>query len=197
MKIVVGVVAVFLAAGSTALWWTTKRGPSSPSVITSPTELASLEDHEGKRFSFDRLKGRTVVMNFIFTHCPVSCPMQTKALTAVQQALPKALHDRVRFVSVTMDPTRDTPPVLRQYGATMGADLTNWSFVTGQADEIAWLHKHYNAQVKATDGGQFDHRVAVYLLDANRNLIQTYTGDFDQVRLVKEIGEVDGLYNKS
>jgi len=183
----VGTAALLLGAA--------KLRPSSAGVAT-PNDLKSLVDQEGKRFSFDQLKGRTVVMNFVFTHCPVSCPLQTRALTAVQRALPRSLHDRVQFVSVSMDPARDTPAVLKQYALALGANLTNWSFVTGNEDEITWFHKHYNAQVKRTEGGQFDHRVAVYLLDANQNLIQTYTGDFDQSRLAKEIGEVDHIYNK-
>lgn len=187
-------VVVGAAALLVVLWAGKHR--SSVAGIATPKDLESLTDQEGKRFSFDRLKGHTVVMNFVFTHCPVSCPMQTKALTVVQRTLPRALQGRVQFVSVSMDPARDTPAVLKQYALGMGADLSNWAFVTGNESEITWLHTHYNAQVKRTEGGQFDHRVAVYLLDANQNLIQTYTGDFDQTRLAKEIGEVDDIYNK-
>ena len=185
---------VVVAAAALSLWAGRQR--SSAAGIAAPNDLKSLVDQNGERFSFDRLKGHTVVMNFVFTHCPVSCPLQTRALAAVQRALPQALRGRVRFVSLTMDPARDTPAVLKQYARTMGADFTNWSFATGNEDEITWLNKHYNAQVKRTAGDQFDHRVAVYLLDANHNLIQTYTGDFDQSRLTKEIGEVDSIYNK-
>lgn len=176
------------------LLWAGKRPPAAG--MTSANDLKSLTDQDGNRFSFAGLTGHTVVMNFVFTHCPVSCPLQTQALSAVQRALPEALRGRVQFLSVTMDPARDTPAVLKQYALTMAGDLTSWSFVTGNNDEITWLNKHYNAQVKRTTGGQFDHRVAVYLLDANQNLIQTYAGDFDQSRLAKEIGEVDSIYNK-
>ena len=183
-----------VGAAALLLWAGRQRPPAAG--IASPRQLTSLADQEGKRFSFDRLAGHTVVMNFVFTHCPVSCPLQTRALTAVQRALPASLQGRVQFVSVSMDPARDTPTVLKQFALAMGAGLTGWSFVTGNDDEITWLHNHYNAQVKRAAGGQFDHRVAVYLLDANQNLIQTYTGDFDQARLAKEIGEVDHIYNQ-
>lgn len=103
-------------------------------------------------FSFQRLRGRTIVMNFIFTHCAASCPLQVRALTAVQHALPADLSQRVQFVSVTMDPARDTPSVLKDYAARMGAQLENWSFVTGHPAEIAWLHQHFGAQVKRLSG---------------------------------------------
>jgi protein SCO1/2 len=170
---------------------------TSPASPREPSELTSLLDQNGARFSFERLKGRTVVMNFIFTSCPVSCPLQTRALTNVQRALPRALHGRVQFVSVTVDPAHDRPAVLKQFALGVGADLTSWSFVTGDDDEIASLHQHFDARVKKLDSGGFDHRVAVYLIESHGRVIQRYTGDLDQARLVKEIGEVDRLYNRS
>ncbi|MES1164612.1 MAG: SCO family protein, partial [Verrucomicrobiota bacterium] len=154
-------------------------------------------DQDGRRFSFAELKGKTVVMNFVFTHCPVSCPAQTRALTAIQRALPKDLAPRVRFVSVTMDPERDTPPALKEYAVAIGANLAGWSFVTGNAGELAWLHRYYDVRVTRTTPGQFDHRVVVYLIDANGRLLQKYSGDFDKPRLLREIGEVDRLFNKT
>ncbi len=180
------------------LWHSRVRSAAQKaSSWSSPFDLKTLVDHDDNSFSFDRLRGRTVVMNFIFTHCPMSCPLQTRALASVQRALPKTSEKRVQFVSVSMDPARDTPAVLKQYASTIGANLVNWSFVTGSDDEINWLHQYYNLRVKRVGGGQFDHRVVVYLIDANGRLIQKYTGDVDQARLVREIGEVDTLFNKS
>jgi cytochrome oxidase Cu insertion factor (SCO1/SenC/PrrC family) len=79
----------------------------------------------------------------------------------------------------------------------MGADLGNWSFVTGTDEEITWLHQYFHARVRPLEGGLFDHRVVVYLIDATGRLIQKYSGDLDHQRLVKEIGDVDSLFNKT
>jgi protein SCO1/2 len=200
-KVVIFAGGLFVLAGAIIVGLRVRaphlQHPQDINDINDINDLTSLIDQDGNQFSFERLKGRTVVMNFVFTHCPTSCPLQTKALTAVQRAVAKSLHDRVQFVSVSMDPARDTPAVLKQYASSLGADPTNWSFVTGADDEIAWLHQYFGAQVKRTDGGQFDHRVAVYLLDASGRFIQRYTGDLEQPRLAKEIGDVDSLYNKS
>jgi protein SCO1/2 len=187
-------VLLLVAAVALRTWFHTRA--AAPRSIASQDDLRALVDQDKKPFSFMDLKGRTVVMNFIFTHCPSSCPMQLRALSQIQQALPAALQDRVHFVSVSMDPVRDTPPVLRQYAASIGANLHNWSFVTGDEQEITWLHQYYHVQVKPIEGGLFDHRVIVYLLDATGRLIQKYSGDLDQARLVKEIGDVDSLFNK-
>lgn len=163
--------------------------------------LTSLVDQSGRPFSFAQLGRQTVVLNFIFTRCPSSCPTQVRALTAVQKALSRPAPSRspgarVHFVSVSMDPAHDTPAVLDGYARSLGADLASWSFVTGAPDQIAWLHQHYNAQVKALAGGQFEHRVAVYLLDADQRLLQTYAArPLDERRLIDEIQTVDRLFN--
>jgi protein SCO1/2 len=123
----------------------------------------------------------------------VKCPAQTQALVGVQRGLPPALRSRVRFVSVTVDPDRDSVPVLKRYAASMGADLSGWSFVTGEAPELEWLYRYYSVGVTALDDGQFDHELGVYLLDARGRVMQRYTGSIDKTRLVREIAEVDAL----
>ena len=190
-----------VVASGVAVWALEDHGawqPLPPSASPrEPSDLLSLVDQENEPFPLQKLRGLTVVMNFIFTHCQTSCPLQLQALTGIQRALPAALSNRVQFVSVSMDPERDTPAVLANYAATMGARLDNWSFVTGHPQDISWLHQHFGAQVKPISDGQFDHRVAVYLLDANGQFVQKYTGELDPLRLAKEIADVDGLYNKS
>jgi len=198
LAVVAAASCALAAVGFSAFAFQAKRPwqPSQPAASPGdPRDLTSLVDQEGEPFSLQKLQGRTVVLNFIFTHCQTSCPLQVQALTAVQRALPAALSPRVQIVSVSIDPLRDTPDVLAQYAASMGARLDNWSFVTGHPRDISWLHQHFGAQVKRLGGDQFDHRVAAYLLDANGQFVQKYTGDLDQLRLVKEIGDVDGLYN--
>jgi protein SCO1/2 len=155
--------------------------------------LRSLIDQEGQPFSFSQLEKTTVLVNFIFTNCAVSCPAQTQALVGIQRQLPATLRSRVRFVSVTVDPERDTAPILKQYAKAMGADLSGWSFVTGKASELDWLQHYYAVAASAGNKDKLDHEVAVFLLDAHGRLMQKYTGDFDKPRLLREIGEVDAL----
>jgi protein SCO1/2 len=187
--------ALFTAAAATVAMtmYRDGSGVATAASITSPDALRGLVDQDGRSFSFERLKGRTVVMNFIFTHCAVSGPQQTRALAEIQRALPAPLRERVQFVSVSMDPARDTAPVLKQFASGVGADLAGWSFVTGDEHEIDWLHRHYNLQVEKTDGDPLDHRVIVYLLDSGGRLIQRFTGELDQFRVAQEIGTVDSL----
>jgi len=167
--------------------------PGKAAGFSSPKDLRSLIDQEGRPFSFARLANTTVLVNFIFTHCAVSCPAQTQALVGIQRKLPPALRPRVRFVSVTVDPERDTAPILKRYAKAMGADLSGWSFVTGAASELDWLQRYYAAGATVRNDSPLDHQVGVYLLDAQGRLMQKYAGDFNKPRLLREIGEVDAL----
>jgi protein SCO1/2 len=167
--------------------------PGKASAIASPKDLRSLIDQDGRPFSFARLGKKTVLVNFIFTSCPMQCPAQTQALVGLQRALPPALRARVLFVSLTVDPDRDSAAALKRYALAMGADLSAWSFLTGKESELNWLYRYFSVGVKAIADGQYDHQMGAYLLDAQGRVMQRYTGDLDKPRLLREIGEVDAL----
>lgn len=167
--------------------------PEKASPYSSSKDLRSLIDQDGRPFAFAQLAKKTVLVNFIFTSCPMKCPTQTQAMIAVQRSLPQSLRSRVRFVSVTVDPERDSAPVLKLYATGMGVDLSGWSWVTGKETELNWLYRFYSVGVSAMNDGQFDHQVGVFLLDAQGRVMQRYTGDIDKPRLLREIGEIDAL----
>jgi protein SCO1/2 len=167
--------------------------PGKPSGYSSPEDLRSLIDQEGRPFSFARLRKKTVLVNFIFTSCPMKCPAQTQALVHLQRELPPAMRSRVEFVSLTVDPQRDSASVLKRYATALGADLSGWAFVTGKEAELNWLYRYFSVGVSAIAGGQYDHQMGAYLLDAGGRVMQRYTGDIDKPRLLREIGEIDSL----
>ncbi len=162
-------------------------------AAASPKDLQTLVDQEGQPFSFAKLAKKTVLVNFIFTNCPLICPTQTQALIGFQQALPPALRTRVRILSVTVDPDRDSALALKQYAMSMGVDFTNWSFVTGKSAELNWLYRYYSVGVNPTSDGLYDHQAGVYLVDAQGRVMQRYTGAMDRPRLLREVSEIDAL----
>jgi protein SCO1/2 len=104
--------------------------------------------------------------------------------------LPEAVRSRVAFVSVSVDPERDTPLALKDFATRLGIDFGTWTFVTGSG--TLRLADEYKAEVTRDDEGQIDHRAAVFLLDANGRLAQTYTGaPIDRRRLAREIEILD------
>jgi len=90
----------------------------------------ALVDQDGKSVTADSLRGKVWVAAFFFTHCPTICPRITRRMRALQ--VEAGGHTPpITFVSFSVDPDNDTPPVLLAYARKYDADLRNWSFLTG------------------------------------------------------------------
>lgn len=97
------------------------------------TDTSLVDQHNRPlRFYSDVLKGKTVLINVIYTDCKDACPLITKKLVEARQALPAAAQDSIRFVSISVDPERDTPAALRAYARAQDADHPSWFFLTGR-----------------------------------------------------------------
>lgn len=83
-----------------------------------------------QRFYSDALHNRVVLLNVIFTSCNDACPLITRKLKEVRELLGDKA-DGITFISLTSDPLRDTPAVLKAYTLKQGADDPHWLFLTG------------------------------------------------------------------
>jgi protein SCO1/2 len=98
----------------------------------------ALTDQSGRLVGREELRGRAVVVSFIFTTCVEACPIVTAQLARVQaEARAAGLTPRLRFVSISVDPVTDTPERLREYARAYGADLDSWHFLTGRPEDVA------------------------------------------------------------
>ena len=91
----------------------------------------SLIDQSGSPFDFSDLSEEIVVVSFIFTTCPDICPVTTQKLVQVQSGLGPGIAGKVAFLSITVDPNRDTPEALMRYMDIHGAD---WPHLTNATD---------------------------------------------------------------
>ncbi len=111
------------------------------------------QDGEEVRFFSDVLRGQTVLISFIFTNCQDACPMITHHLSLVKAALGESMAEQVRFVSISIDPERDTPEALRKFREKTGVDgLPAWVFLTGDkanVDLIVQKLGQYSDEVEA------------------------------------------------
>ena len=89
----------------------------------------TLTDQEGRPFAAGSLRGRVWIADFIFTSCAGACPVMTGQLSDLQKDLPP----EIQLVSITVDPARDIPKVLKSYAARNKADPARWHFLTGPA----------------------------------------------------------------
>jgi protein SCO1 len=97
----------------------------------------SLIERSGKKIGLADLRGKVWIADFIYTHCPDTCPMQTADMAKLQDRWMK--EDDLRLVSFSIDPERDTPRVLSKYANRFKADAKAWLFLTGNKEQIARL----------------------------------------------------------
>ncbi|USS53252.1 MULTISPECIES: SCO family protein [Pseudomonas] len=97
-----------------------------------------LKDQNGRdlRFYSDVLKDKVVMLNVIFTHCTDACPLITRKLREVREAMGPALAGQVTFVSISSDPLNDTPAALKAFAEKQGVDGPNWLFLTGDKASV-------------------------------------------------------------
>ena len=102
---------------------------------------SAVYDQNGKQLDFytDLIKGKTVAINFIFTTCTASCPPLTATFRKVQQDAAQRGLD-VKLISISVDPTVDTPERLLAFAQKYNAE-PGWTFVTGDKGEIDALLK--------------------------------------------------------
>ncbi len=100
-----------------------------------------LFDQSGSHFSSADLTGKYWIADFIFTRCAGPCPLMTQQMRTLQTKL--SGYENISFISFSVDPEYDTSQVLKAYAGKYQADLNNWSFLTGQKDEIFKLARQH------------------------------------------------------
>ena len=138
--------------------------------------LFRLTDQDGRSVALEDLRGKAVMLDFIFTHCTGPCPVLTGLQVDVQRALTPQQRARTRFVSISLDPERDTPELLRAYAMKRGADLESWSFLTGKPEQVEAVLKSYGVGVIRRAGEEPAHLVATFVIDGQGRIAHRIVG---------------------
>ena len=120
------------------------------------------QDGKTVHFYSDLLKGKMVVINFIYTKCRDSCPMETAKLAQVQRLLGDRVGRDVFFYSISIDPERDTPAELREYADKFHAK-PGWLFLTGEKSDIEVIRKKLGQAARPGENGLTGHSTSVTL----------------------------------
>ena len=139
-------------------------------------------DQDGQKRPFSSFQGSTVVMTFIYTKCPMPtfCPLMDRhfvALPSKMKAQP-SLKD-VRLLSVSFDPIIDTPPVLKKHAASLGADPSRWTFLTGDRDDVDRFAARFGVAItrEMADPTNITHNLRTAIVDAKGVFVKAYTGN--------------------
>ncbi|HET7535786.1 MAG TPA: SCO family protein [Candidatus Didemnitutus sp.] len=137
----------------------------------------TLLDQEGRTVSVSSFRGKQVMLNFIFTRCPVAtmCPAATMRMMALQKAAKEAGIKDVEFVSISLDPEYDTPGVLKEYAEVRGIDTSNFTFLTGPDAAV----RHLLAQmgiIREFEGETIKHTLATVLINPQGRIAHRVDG---------------------
>jgi len=136
-------------------------------VIELEQEAPSLKlvDQDGRTVTNESLKGKVVLINFIYTSCDESCPIMVHKFMDISEEMKDELGKNLVLVSITMDPERDSAEVLKAYAEKVKADTSYWSFLTGDKDVVAKTLKDFNFFYQKNEDGSFGHGNSIILLD--------------------------------
>ena len=138
--------------------------------IDKPTPGFALRDADGKPAKLVDLRGKVVVLHFIYAGCPDICPLHAEKIAEVQAMVNRTpMKEQVRFITITTDPSNDTPDILRAYGPTHGLDPANWAFLTTAPDQpedgTRKLAEAYGHKFIKIESGYQVHSVVTHVID--------------------------------
>jgi cytochrome oxidase Cu insertion factor (SCO1/SenC/PrrC family) len=149
------------------------RGRTKELPVLYASPAFSLTDQNGKPITNADLRGHVWAVDFIFTHCAGPCPIMTAKMAELQKHLP---NSSVKIVSVSVDPERDTPDVLKSYAQKYNADGSRWYFLTGKKSDV------------------FDFAAGMKLTakpaDADSDILHD-----ERILLIDQQGDVRGIYH--
>lgn len=159
-------------------------------IVTKQVDGESVKDtvqHRVPEFQFidqdsavvthNTFDGSIYVADFFFTSCPTICPEMTENMHKVYKSF--ADNERVKFLSHSVDPERDTPAALKNYAQKLGVKSSKWKFVTGRMDSIYKIGKQgYMASMEEDEDapGGFLHSGQFFLVDDQRRIRGIYRG---------------------
>ena len=154
------------AAANALVQDTSMRGKEAYREIGEKLPEFTLLDQEGRTVSPGRFHGKQVVLNFIFTRCPIAtmCPAATLRMMDLQKAARAAGARDFELVSVSLDPAYDTPGVLKEYAEARGIDTSNFSFLTGPDTAVRQLLAQLGV-IREFEGATIKHTLATVLIN--------------------------------
>lgn len=130
-----------------------------------PINDFSLTDQNSRPFQFRMLRGKVVILSFVYTTCPDVCPLITSSLRLVQKELSPKELESVFLVSITTDPEVDSPKVLKSYAERYQVDFSNWAFLTGDLRALAPVWENFGVKVERKARGLVDHTSLTTVID--------------------------------
>jgi protein SCO1/2 len=148
------------------------RGPHPFREVGETAPDFALYDQDGRVVQMNRFRGKQIMLNFIYTRCPIAtmCPTSTAKMVMTQKLAREAGVKNLELISISLDPVYDTPGVLKDYAQARGIDLGNFSFLTGPTNAVQDLLAQFGVIAEFKDG-ILNHTLATLLINENGTII--------------------------
>jgi protein SCO1 len=176
--------------------------PGGPQLGQSPLTTLNTEardfvllNQDGDRFDSKKLRGKVVVLDFIYTTCTDVCPLFTANFAQLQRTLQREHAGDVFFISITTDFEVDSPKVLKAYAQRYGADFHNWAFLTGSEAQLKPVWKSFGIRVIKKGRGLVQHTSLTTVIDRAGIRRFNYLGEKWPLKDLQK--DVSGLLEKN
>ncbi len=175
----------------------------TPDVKARQVKPFVFTDENGESFDSSSLAGDYWLVDFIFTNCAGPCPIMTSEMAKIERDYAEVKN--LRLVSISVDPKRDTPEVLKAYGAQYGADFNRWIFLTGEFNKVQQVAQDIfllavtnpaNDKSKSDQAlpatGSIVHSTKLVLVSPDGTIINWFTGtDAEEITRLRKV--LDGV----
>ncbi len=177
---------------------TTAVGPVEPKPGDEVPDFG-LINQDGKRIHLAEYRGRTLVLTFVYTRCPLpdQCTLMSTNFHEIDQELQKEpeLYAKTHLVSISFDPEYDTPKVLRSYGAAytgryQDETFDHWEFATGTKDEVKGIAQFFGLRYYQGND-QIIHSLRTAIVSPEGKLMKLYRGN--EWKPTEVLGELRAL----
>ena len=160
------------------------RSADSPAVaahprlnVIAPAPEFALRDPAGDLVRLSEMRGKVVLVAFIYTSCTTTCPILGAQMGRLQKLMKgdKQLREGVMMLSVTVDPARDSSAVLARYASALGADPAQWKFLRETPEALAPTLAGYHEWTRPMANGELDHPARIHLIDPDGQVREIYS----------------------
>jgi protein SCO1 len=179
--------AALMAAGVNAHEIRPQSDPLQPELTARP-KLATikrappivLHDAQGRNVRLKDLHGRVILVSFIYTTCTTACPLLTERMAQLRDRLRSTGEwgSLVNFLSITVDPDRDSAEHLRDYAELFGDGDEAWRFLRDEPERLRPVLAAYGEWIRPLADGELDHPARLFLIDGQGNVREIYALSF-------------------